>query len=167
MGLTTTMVKGRQRTFTVTKRIAFTAAPTVPPFFHPRPLPASPPLISGRAGTLTLFQVTGQVLIRQRHTISLFSPYTGGPGSSETLGTANNVDGLVTAADWQNFTTWWRNGTFDTEVSGAAIVDVVSADITLTITGAVLFGGEVEFYLLWSPWSADGSIVPTASGSER
>lgn len=115
---------------------------------------------NGAVGTIAIFNVTGRVLLTVRHTFAVTSPVQGG-GGTISLGTANNVAGLLTAipAGGLAANRWWRNTAADNEVSGAAIVDAVSANIILTVAVAAVSEGQLQFYVEWVPLSTNAVLV--------
>jgi len=117
----------------------------------------------GGIGVLTLFTVTGEVLIKRIMPFCITGP-TGTATASISLGIT--VNGVLFAAGTTaiNMDTdeWWLSGT--PSAGGAALVAamkevVTTNDVILTVATDVVSDGSVRFDIDWEPLSAGSTLV--------
>lgn len=122
---------------------------------------------TGATGTYTLFTVTGDVLV------SVFGvcqvALTSGGAATIEVGIAGNTAVLIaqtTGTDLDQYETWQdatpeaNPGDVATAL-GKRFAIANGADIILTVGGAALTAGDVDFYCMWVPLTAGSSVVAT------
>ena len=103
--------------------------------------------------------ITGRVLLRD---MTFFcSTLLVGVGGSVSLGTANNATGIIaattaTAIDADEF---WRDLTPESQISTAIKNRVISANLTIGVTGATVTGGVLQVAIKWSPLSINSNLA--------
>lgn len=103
--------------------------------------------------------ITGRVLLRE---MTFFcSTLLAGVGASLSLGTANNAGGIIaattaTAIDTNEF---WRDLTPESQISTAIKNRVISANLTIGVTGADVTGGVLQVAIKWSPLSINSNLA--------
>jgi hypothetical protein len=115
---------------------------------------------TGAVGTVAVGTVTGSVLIVQgavRCTTLLASA----GGGTVSLGTTNNVDGLiaVTTATDIDAAEFWQDATPETEVSPAITNVAVCEDVIINVLVGDVTAGVLEIVFYWLPLSDDGNIA--------
>lgn len=119
---------------------------------------------TGAQAAYTQFTVTGTVLV-QMVAVCTTLMNSGGAATIE-LGIAGNTAALIaqtTATDLDQYEAWQDA----TPEANPAAVDLTArtfviangADIILTVGGADLTAGVIDFYCLWSPLSAGAMVV--------
>lgn len=116
---------------------------------------------NGAVGSVALFTVTGDVLVRIIGACTETVVSAG--GGTFSLGTASSVAGIFTSQTATNAAAG------DAVITAAAPAQVGAlggnfgvvggADIILTVGTANITDGTIIFYCLWRPLSADGSVV--------
>lgn len=117
---------------------------------------------TGLVASTTLATVTGTV------SMSIIAVNTGGttiagPAATIEVGTALSTAGLlpqITATDYAA-SEIWHDATVDSsiELSSVIIQKIVTQDILHEIKTAVVTGGTISYYIMWSPISQDGNVV--------
>ena len=119
---------------------------------------------NGAVGTVTLFTITGRVLVRR---LSVFCPLElASPGSATTisLGVASDVDEFINPAIARAIDTnqWWIAGAVAPGAIqlGANMLDVaVSEDIIYNILAAAVSGGTLVCDVWYEAITDDGALV--------
>lgn len=114
----------------------------------------------GAIGSVAVGTVTGSILIAAgavRCTTLLAS----GGGGTVSMGTTNNVDGLVavTTATDIDAAEFWQDATPETEASPAIVNIAVCEDIILNVLVGAVTGGVLEIVFYWLPLSDDGNLA--------
>jgi hypothetical protein len=118
---------------------------------------------TGSIAAHTLFTVTDEVLVMAFAVVH--SDLTSGGAATVSIGTANNVAGLVAVTGYAGLVggSTWVDGTPGTEVealpTGAISLINNGADIIYDVLGATVTGGVVDFYVLWRPLTEDSNLV--------
>lgn len=114
----------------------------------------------GTGDPATLFTVTGDVLV------VVFAKCTedlAGASATIEVGVTGNTAALIaqtTATDIDNGDVWRDSGpAVGAEALNDPIAIVGGLDIIETIATANITGGELTYYCLWIPLSADGNVV--------
>lgn len=106
-------------------------------------------------GTVTIFTVTGQILLKSISAYCLVN--LAGATATISLGTANNVDGLIavtTATDLDAGEHWTAAAPADTELLAlpAAHKDIlISSDIILDVLVANVTAGAILYDIEYAP----------------
>jgi len=119
----------------------------------------------GATAAYTTYTVTGDVEV-QTYGICKTSLTSGGAATIE-LGIAGNTAALIaqtTATDLDQYETWQDAGPEANPgdvatAHGSWFAIANGADIILTIGGAALTAGVIDFYCFWRPLSTNGSVV--------
>lgn len=127
----------------------------------------------GAQGAVVLFNVTGDVLLHRFFGVCR-ADLTGGVGATVAVGIAGNPDavgGEVGAATFDENEIQDRSaavsaepylGVTQTDPKFAYGVVTGGTDFLFTIANEDLTGGAVDYYVLWTPLSADGAVVAAA-----
>ena len=120
---------------------------------------------TGAAAAYTVFTVSGDVLVT---TFGLCQVTVTGAGTIE-LGISGNTAAIIaqaTALDLIQYETW-EDAT--PTIANPATVDIFGgarqfviangADVILTIGGAGVTAGDIDFHAFWMPLSSDGALV--------
>lgn len=118
-------------------------------------------------GTINLFMCQGTNVVRIVCVCTTTVTVTGAPTLEVGVSGATAAIIAQTTADLLAEGEIWHDVTPDATIEAMSTMrDFITADsnaIALTITTATSVDeGVLEFYCLWSPLSADGSVVPAA-----
>ncbi len=129
---------------------------------------------SGAVGTITVFTITGRVLI---HRVLAFctAGLFGGATATLRCGGVLDTDGLfdqVNAADLDN-NEWWQqanplrglvslDGGHDGGQISSQVQKMTDEDVILTVGAAVISGGTIIFDVWYEPVTDDGALVAAA-----
>lgn len=117
---------------------------------------------TGATAAYTQLTVTGTVFVQM---FGVCQTALTGAGTIE-LGISGNTAALIaqtTGTDLDQYETWQdavpeaNPGVVD--ITGRSFVITNGADVIMTIAGAVLTAGVIDFYCLWAPLSADANIT--------
>ena len=118
---------------------------------------------AGSQGTLTLFTVTGDVLLT---VFGICDVALEGVSSVIEVGVAGNTAVLIdqTTAAGLIANEIWHDASPTTtiekvDLNAAQAIIANGQDIVLTIGTADLTAGDVDFYAVWRPLSSDGLVV--------
>ena len=123
---------------------------------------------AGDAGTITVFTVTGDVLMKVGASVDVAVTSASNNGTLE-LGVAGNTAALLIqdVADstafaigdsWTLITAANTNGA---QMADEGLVIGNGVDVILTIATNAMTAGDIDFYALWQPLSAGASVVAT------
>jgi hypothetical protein len=117
---------------------------------------------TGATAAYTQFTVTGTVFVQ---IFGVCQTALTGAGTIE-LGIAGNTAALIaqsTGTELDQYETWQDTGPEANpgvvDITGRSFVITNGADVIMTIAGAVLTAGIIDFYCLWAPLSADGNVT--------
>ena len=105
--------------------------------------------------------VTGRVLIVYGSAYCSTLLTENGATATISLGTINNVAGLIAVTDSVDIdaTEFWRDATPELEVSTAITNQLVASDIEIDCLVDDTASGVIQFVFLWLPISVDGLIA--------
>lgn len=123
---------------------------------------------AGDVGTITLFNVTGDIMCMMSATVDVAVTSTGNNGTVE-VGVAGNTASLLVqdVADSTAFAigdSWTLITAADANAAQLADEPVIignGVDIILTIATNAMTAGDIDFYCIWRSLSNDGNVVPT------
>jgi hypothetical protein len=113
---------------------------------------------SGATGTVTVFTVTGRVLL---DALSIYCTTSlAGASAAMTLGVTGNTSVLLGSTTATNLTAGklWSNATPPTGYGTAFGGNVVAANLIITISTAAITGGVVVVDALYRPLSSPGLL---------
>lgn len=115
--------------------------------------------VSGAIAQETIATVSGAVLLLSGgvHCSTLLT----GASATISLGTANNVAGLidVTTATDIDANDMWRDNSPEVEIQMTIEDRVIQADMTIDVLTATIDTGVLQFLFWWLPVSLDGNMV--------
>jgi hypothetical protein len=115
----------------------------------------------GAQGTVTLFDVTGDVEVRSPVGLKCATDLTGALATIE-VGISSDTDYYAepaTATDW-DAGEWWDSINAEIGALGQnLLVAQFATDIIATIATADITGGSLQCYVWWRPLSADGNVA--------
>lgn len=123
---------------------------------------------AGATGTIVIFTVTGDILCKAMAAIDVELTSTSNNGTIE-LGIAANtacllVQDVMDSTAFQVGDTWTLGVASDNNGQQVADEEVIignGVDIIQTIATNAALTGDVDYYLMWRPLSADGNAVAT------
>ena len=118
----------------------------------------------GATGDVTIFTVTGRVLL---HTITAFCTdglSEGGATATVQLGTAAVDGALIAVVNAVDIDTneWWTDGTPVAEIDhllGAQIDAVISSNIVVLVSTQAVSGGTIIFDAIYTPITDNGALA--------
>lgn len=121
----------------------------------------------GEESTITLFNVTGTVYVQFIGVCQVRPVAVSGTPTME-VGIAGNTAAIIAQTNSVNILQYsvWESATISAHPSAVTLelrsfIITNGADIILTLAGAHINAGTIDFYATWSPLSADGTIIAT------
>lgn len=113
----------------------------------------------GAQGALTVFTVTGAVLITEL--VARCKTLLAGASATIELGVAGNTAALIaqTTATDIDAGEFWQDSSPEAGVSPAVTMKAVTGNIIATIGTADITSGVLEITAYWKPLSADGNLA--------
>lgn len=115
---------------------------------------------TGAVGTVAVGTVTGSILI-EKGAIRCTTLLASAGGGSVSLGTADNVDGIIeaTLATEIDANEFWQDASPEVKVSPAIVDLAVCGNMILTVTTGDITAGVLEIVFYWLPLSDDGNLA--------
>jgi hypothetical protein len=119
----------------------------------------------GEESTITLFTVTGTCYV-QIIGVSQVTPVAVSGTPTMAVGISGNTTAMIATTNSANITQYsvWESATITAHPSAVTLelrsfVVTNGADIILTLAGAHINSGTIDFYCTWLPLSAGASVV--------